>query len=71
MRRMAWFFTLTVVSCFSLLYFSNFFTSKQQELEAGLHDINSFSYLVAENVSRSFDAVDLITNELRLSLIHI
>jgi signal transduction histidine kinase/HPt (histidine-containing phosphotransfer) domain-containing protein/ActR/RegA family two-component response regulator len=65
MRRMAWFFTLTVVSCFSLLYFSNFFTSKQQELEAGLHDINSFSYLVAENVSRSFDAVDLITNELR------
>lgn len=65
MRRAAWFFTLTVVSCFCLLYFSNFFSSKQQELDAGLRDINSFSYLVAENVSRSFDAVDLITNELR------
>lgn len=65
MRRAAWLFTLTVVSCFSLLFFSHFFSSKQRELNAGLRDINSFSYLVAENVSRSFDAVDLITNELR------
>ncbi len=66
MRLMAWLFTLTVVSCFSILYFSNFFTSRQRELEAGLHDINSFSYLMAENASRSFDAVDLMTNELRV-----
>lgn len=66
MRLMAWLFTLTVVSCFSILYFSNFLTSRQRELEAGLHDINSFSYLMAENASRSFDAVDLMTNELRV-----
>lgn len=65
MRKTAWLFTLIVVTCFSVLYFNTFVSSRQQELEAGLHNVNRFSYLVAENIGRSFDAVDLLTNELR------